>query len=71
MNGLELVQAIRADEELRRSIIFVLSTSKRDEDKMAAYDLNIAGYIAKATGEGDLRSLVSLMDSYGRVVELP
>jgi CheY-like chemotaxis protein len=71
MNGLELVQEIRKDEELRRSIVFILSTSKREEDKVAAYDLNIAGYIAKATAGGDLRSLVSLLDAYSRVVELP
>jgi CheY-like chemotaxis protein len=70
MDGLELVQALRADLVLRRSVVFMLTTSKRDEDKMAAYDLNVAGYIAKATAEEDIRNLVSLMDSYGRIVEL-
>ncbi len=71
MNGIELVQALRADEELQQSIVFILTTSKRDEDKMAAYDLHVAGYISKATAAEDMGSLVSLMDSYGRVVELP
>ena len=71
MNGIELVQALRADEELQQSIVFILTTSKRDEDKMAAYDLHVAGYISKATAAEDMGNLVSLMDSYGRVVELP
>jgi CheY-like chemotaxis protein len=71
MNGIEFVQALRDDRELQRSIVFILTTSKRDEDKIAAYDLNVAGYIAKATAEDDIRNLVSLLDSYGRIVELP
>ena len=71
MNGIEFVQALRDDKELHHSIVFILTTSKRDEDKMAAYDLHVAGYIAKATAEEDIRNLVALMDSYGRIVELP
>lgn len=71
MNGIELVQALRKDKEFRRSIVFMLTTSQREEDKVAAYDLNVAGYITKATTAGELRNLVSLMDCYGRVVELP
>jgi CheY-like chemotaxis protein len=71
MNGIQLVQAIRGDEELRHSIVFVLTTSKREEDKMAVYDFNVAGYIVKATAGEDFLQLVTLMDSYGRIVELP
>ncbi|MGA2717047.1 MAG: response regulator [Bryobacteraceae bacterium] len=71
MNGIQLVQALRADEDLRRSIVFVLTTSKRDEDKAAAYNLNVAGYIAKATAAEDFLNLVSLIDCYGCIVELP
>jgi CheY-like chemotaxis protein len=71
MNGIEFVRALRKDEELHRSIVFILTTSKRDEDKLAAYNLNVAGYIAKAMAEEDIQNLVSLLDSYGRIVELP
>jgi CheY-like chemotaxis protein len=71
MNGIQFVQALRADEELRRHIVFILTTSKRDEDKMAAYDLNVAGYITKATAAADFMNLVNLMGLYGEVVELP
>jgi len=71
MNGIDLIKALRADETLRRSIAFILTTSKRDEDKMAAYDLNVAGYIAKATAGEDFSNLFSLVDSYRRIVEMP
>jgi CheY-like chemotaxis protein len=71
MNGIQFTKTLRADDELRRSIAFVLTTSKRDEDKLAAYDLNVAGYIVKETADEDLLSLVKLMDCYWRTVEMP
>ncbi len=71
MNGIELIRALRADTELRHAIAFVLSTSRRDEDKCAAYDLNVAGYIVKATAGQDFANLVHLLDCYWRIVELP
>lgn len=69
MNGIQFVRALRGDKILRRSIVFMLTTSKRDEDRMAAYDLNVAGYITKASASEDIK-LATLIDGYRRVVEL-
>ena len=71
MNGIQFVKALREDEKLRHSIAFILTTSKRDEDKVAAYDLNVAGYVVKATAGQDFLNLVSLLDCYWRIVEMP
>ena len=71
MNGIELVRTLRGDPELRDSVIFMLTTSKRDEDKIAAYDLNVAGYVVKETAGSDFMNLVELMDRYWRIVVLP
>jgi len=71
MNGIELIRAMRQDEELRPCIVFVLTTSKSEEDIMAAYDLNVAGYIVKETAGRDFLSLVDLMGAFARIVELP
>lgn len=71
MNGIEFVKALREDTNLRRSIVFMLTTSRREEDVKAAYDLNVAGYIVKAKAGEDFLSLVSLVDSYWHIVELP
>jgi CheY-like chemotaxis protein len=71
MDGLQFIRAIRGDRNLRHSIVFILTTSKREEDKLAAYDLNVAGYIIKATAGEDLSNLVNLIDSYWRIVDLP
>lgn len=71
MNGIELVSAIRADAALQKTVIFVLTTSYRDEDMDAAYDLNVAGYIVKEKAGEDFLRLFNLVDSYWRIVELP
>jgi CheY-like chemotaxis protein len=71
MNGIQLVKAMREDNNLRPTVAFMLTTSKRDEDKMAAYDLNVAGYILKSTAGQDFLNLVSLVHAYWRIVELP
>ena len=71
MSGIQFVKALREDDELRHSIAFILTTSKREEDKTAAYDLNVAGYIVKATAGQNFLNLVSLVDCYWRIVEMP
>src|SRR6185503_9677474 len=48
MNGFEFLQALRADERLQRSVIFVLTTSDSDSDRSRAYHEHIAGYMVKA-----------------------
>lgn len=67
MAGLELLRAIRADEDLKTSVVFVLTTSNRDEDRTEAYRLGVAGYVVKR----DVAKLVELLDLYWSVVELP
>jgi CheY-like chemotaxis protein len=71
MNGIQFIKELRRDKALSQSIVFVLTTSKSDEDMMAAYDLNVAGYIVKENAGRDFLSLVGLMDSFWRVVEIP
>jgi CheY-like chemotaxis protein len=71
MNGIQLVKAMREDKDLHHAVTFILTTSKRDEDKMAAYELNVAGYILKSTAGRDFLNLVTLVDAYWRIVELP
>lgn len=71
MNGIEFLQVLRKDDELKRSIVFVLTTSDRDEDKLAAYNEHIAGYLLKSRAGADFADLILLLGSYWRIVELP
>lgn len=71
MNGLELLEALRADERLHDTVVFVLTTSAAEEDRVASYAHNVAGYIVKSdVGAGFIR-LVTMLDHYWRIVELP
>ncbi|AHD02141.1 chemotaxis protein CheY [Leisingera methylohalidivorans DSM 14336] len=71
MSGIELVQELRADPELSRSVVFFLTTSSHEQDIEAAYDLNAAGYIVKETAGRDFLELVNMVDRYWRIVEFP
>lgn len=71
MNGHEFLEELRADPVLADSIVFVLTTSQADRDKVEAYQRNVAGYILKSNAGEDFSNLVGLLDRYWRHVELP
>lgn len=71
MNGIELLDELRGDPELRRSIVFVLTTSSADEDRVQAYEHNVAGYIVKADPKDGFREAIELIDFYWTIVALP
>jgi CheY-like chemotaxis protein len=71
MNGLEFLEAIRADEELKPSIVFMITTSKADEDRARAYKHNVAGYIVKQDPANTFMQAVALLEHYWKIVEFP
>ena len=71
MNGLDFVRALREDPALKGSIVFMLTTSKHDADKLAAYELNVAGYILKDHAGTEFLDFVQLIGGYTRIVEMP
>ena len=71
MNGMEFLKELRRDEDLKKSIVFVLTTSDADEDKIRAYNLGVAGYILKSNPANAFLEATALLDTYWRVVEFP
>jgi CheY-like chemotaxis protein len=71
MDGIEFLKEVRKDEELKKSIVFIMTTSNADEDKVAAYNLGVAGYILKSNPANAFLEATALLDTYWRVVELP
>jgi len=71
MDGIQLVRAIREDPGLHATIIFMLTTSNRAEDKKSAYSQNVTGYILKERAGEDFLKLCSLVECYWRIVEMP
>ena len=71
-DGREALQEIKADPELRRIPVVVLTTSKAEEDIYRTYDLGVNSFITKPVV---FKSLVELMRTLGKywfeIVELP
>jgi CheY-like chemotaxis protein len=71
MGGIEFLDELRRDPLLRRILVFVMTTSAAKEDRIRAYDRNIAGYLLKHSGgEAFLESIRALND-YWRIIEFP
>jgi CheY-like chemotaxis protein len=71
MGGIEFLQTLRTDPLLTHAVIFVLTTSKSDEDLVAAYHEHVAGYILKQHMDRDFLEVIGLIEHYWRLVELP
>ena len=71
MGGIEFLKELRADEELRASIVFVMTTSDAEEDRVGAYSLNVAGYVLKHSPGHSFLDAISMLEHYWRVVEFP
>lgn len=71
MDGLTLIRELRKDPDLNKTVAFILTTSKREQDKDAAYALNVAGYIVKETLGEDFEVLSNLLGYYHLIVDLP
>jgi CheY-like chemotaxis protein len=71
MNGIELLRKIRQSEELHDSIVFVLTTSNDEQDKIDAYNLNVAGYMLKSDMGTSFTRAIALVENYWKVVEFP
>jgi CheY-like chemotaxis protein len=71
MDGIEFLKELRKDEELKKSIVFIMTTSDADEDKVKAYNLGVAGYILKSNPANAFLEATMLLNTYWRVVEFP
>jgi CheY-like chemotaxis protein len=71
MNGIEFLQALRADPDLRKIPVVVLTTSNADLDRISAYELNVAGYLVKPVAFADFVNLMVTLNDYWSSCEMP
>jgi CheY-like chemotaxis protein len=71
MNGIEFLGELRRDPDLSSIPVVVLTTSTDDQDRFAAYNLNVAGYLLKPVTFGGFCELMTAMNKYWAVVEMP
>lgn len=69
MGGLEFLQEIRNDADLKKLSVFVMTTSDEESDKIAAYNLNVAGYILKPLSFERFVQAVSILNHYWKLCE--
>ncbi len=62
IDGLEVLQEIKADEELRRIPVVVLTTSEAENDLAQAYEYHANSYLVKPV---DFGKFTQLMDDLG------
>ncbi|MCU8106780.1 response regulator [Shewanella sp. SM101] len=71
MNGFEFLERIRSDPSLSSSVVFMLTTSSTDEDRMKAYSHHVAGYMVKTDMKDGFNNIFNMLEDYWRIVELP
>jgi CheY-like chemotaxis protein len=71
MNGIEFLQALRSDPELASTPVVVLTTSNDDQDKIDAYNLNVAGYLLKPVTFSNFCERMTTLNKYWTLVEMP
>lgn len=71
MNGIEFLTELRLDQNLHAISVFVLTTSDEEKDRIAAYDMNVAGYILKPVDPGKFMEAVKTLDVFWSLIELP
>jgi CheY-like chemotaxis protein len=71
MGGIEFLNELRKHPELRSISVFVMTTSNEESDKIAAYDLNVAGYILKPLSFEGFSGAVAILNHYWHLCEMP
>ncbi len=72
MDGREALKAIKADADLKRIPVVILTTSKAEEDILRTYDLGVNCFITKPVTYTGLVKVAKALGRYWfQIVELP
>lgn len=71
MDSLQFLQELRHDLLLKTSIVFVITRSMADANKLTTYQKGIAGYVTKGKVGRCFKGLASLLNAYSAFVEFP
>ncbi len=71
MDGIEFLEELRGDPALADSIVFMLTTSNAECDKIAAYEKNVAGYLLKSCVGEEFKNVIGMLDRFWCAVEFP
>lgn len=71
VDGLSVLEQIRADDDLCHLPVIILTTSKLEEDRIRSYDLGVNAYIKKPVGFANFSNAVKTINLFWDLVELP
>jgi len=71
MNGVEFLKTAKADKELKKIPVVVLTTSEEEQDVVESFNLGVAGYIVKPTNYKKFVEAIRAVDLYWTLSELP
>ncbi len=72
MDGREALQAIKADPELRRIPVVVLTTSRAEQDIVQSYDLGVNAFVTKPVTFEELANAIRVLGNFWfEIVKLP
>lgn len=70
MNGIEFLQRLRADDNLKPIPVVVLTTSAAEQDRVEASQLNVAGYLLKPVQFSEFVELMAVLNKYWMLSEM-
>ena len=68
VNGIEVLQRIRADERTKTIPVVVLTSSKEDPDIKKCYDLGVNSYVVKPLAFDQFQKAISEVGLYWMIV---
>jgi CheY-like chemotaxis protein len=71
MNGIEFLQVIKADNNLKRIPVVVLTTSEEQRDVVGSFDLGVVGYMRKPVDYQQFVETMRSIDVYWTISEVP
>ena len=71
VNGIEVLQRIRADERLKNIPVVMLTSSKEDPDIKRCYELGVNSYVVKPVEFEEFRVAISNLGLYWMIINQP
>ena len=71
MNGLEFLKVIKADDNLKRIPVVILTTSDDEESILESYSFSVAGYIVKPVDYKEFVEAIRTISMYWALSKIP
>lgn len=71
MNGLEFLEVLKNDKNLRATPVIILTTSRNEEDRRACFHFGAAGYMIKPVDYKVFLKTMQSINDYWSLSELP